>query len=137
MSGQVDQFCDALRDQLNVIEDRVQSVKANLEALPEQAEKAVRAKLEQARANMEAQKERVDQALAPIWRLAPPSGLQRRRRQSISGRRRRETAKLQTRAEVAEAYAADAIEFAVATISEAEAAMLDAVVARMDADTVQ
>ena len=45
-----------------------------------------------------------------------------------------ETRMLNARADLAEAYAADAIEFAVASIGEAEEAILDAVVSRMDAD---
>jgi hypothetical protein len=50
---------------------------------------------------------------------------------------KRETRKLNARADRDEAYAADAIDFALAGIDEAELAILDAVVARIDADAAQ
>ena len=50
---------------------------------------------------------------------------------------KREIRKLNARADRDEAYAADATDFAVASIAEAELAVLDAVVARLDADAAQ
>ncbi len=50
---------------------------------------------------------------------------------------KQETQKLKARADRAEAYAADAITYAVAAIDRAEEAILGAVVARMDADAVK
>ena len=37
MSAKVDKFCDRLRDRLNAIAGRLQSVKTNVAALPDQA----------------------------------------------------------------------------------------------------
>jgi len=50
---------------------------------------------------------------------------------------KRETRKLNARADRAETYAADAIDYAMTSIDEAEEAILDAVVARVDADAAQ
>jgi hypothetical protein len=50
---------------------------------------------------------------------------------------KRETRQLKARADRAEAHAADAVDFALATIDEAEEAILDAVVARIDADKAE
>ena len=36
MSAKVDQFCDKLRDQLDTVERRLQTVKSNIQELPEQ-----------------------------------------------------------------------------------------------------
>src|SRR4051794_20997573 len=62
MSEKVNQFCDGLRDRLNAIEGRIRSVKTEVQALPAKAEKALRAKLDEAQTKLQAQKERIDQA---------------------------------------------------------------------------
>ena len=49
----------------------------------------------------------------------------------------RETRKLNARADRAETYAADTIDFAVASIDEAEDAILESAVARIDTDAAQ
>jgi hypothetical protein len=136
MSAKVDQFCDSLRDQLNLIEDRLLSAKVNLEALPEQAEKVVQAKLEQARTNLHAQKERVEQTWASLKARAEEQ-IAETTETVIRWKANREFRKLQVRADRAEAYAEHAIEFAVAAVSEAEAAILEAMAARMDVDALQ
>jgi hypothetical protein len=106
MSTKVDQLCDGLRDQLDAIERRLTSVRTNIKALPEQAER-IRARLE-------------------VWKqCAPQPGI------SLKAKA------LNARADLAETYAADALECAVASIDEAEKAILNAVGARIDADVAQ
>lgn len=133
MSAKVDQFCDTLRDHLNAVESRVESVKENVNALPGKADKAVHEKVNQARARIQGQKDRIDKARADLktW------GEQKRAETEATiheWKTRRETKKLGARADRAEAYAQDAVAVALATIDEAEEAILDAVGARMDAD---
>jgi hypothetical protein len=53
------------------------------------------------------------------------------------GKARRETRKLNARADRAETYAADTIDSAVASIDEAEDAIHEAAVARIDTDAAQ
>ena len=136
MSAKVDQFCDTLRDQLNLIEERLQAAKVNLEGLPEQAEKAVRAKVEQARTSLQAQRERVELTWANLKASAEERVAETKEMVS-QWKANHEMRKLQARADGAEAHAECAIEFAVVAIGEAEEAILDAMVARMDADVPQ
>jgi hypothetical protein len=136
MSAKVDQFCDTLRDQLNLIEQRLQAVKVNVEGLPEQAEKAVRAKVEQAQANLHAHRERVELTWADLKARAEEQIVETKETVN-KWKANRELRKLQARADRAEEYAECAIEFAVAAVNEAEKAIFDAVVARMDADATQ
>ncbi|MGA2622021.1 MAG: hypothetical protein ABSF26_30890 [Thermoguttaceae bacterium] len=136
MSQRVDQFCDRLREQLNAIEGRIQSVKTDVQALPAKAEKALRDKRDEARTKVEAQKERVEKARADlkVW------GEQKvaETKEAISEwKTKRETRKLQARADRSEAYAEAAVVLALASIDEAEEAILDAVAARKDADAAQ
>ena len=53
------------------------------------------------------------------------------------GKAKRETKKLKARSDRAEKYAVDALFFAAAAMDEAEAAILEAAVARLDADATQ
>jgi chromosome segregation ATPase len=136
MSQRVDQFCDRLREQLNAIEGRIQSVKTDVQALPAKAGKALRDKRDEARTKVEAQKERVEKARADlkVW------GEQKvaETKEAISEwKAKRETRKLQARADRSEAYAEAAVLLALASIDEAEEAILDAVAARKDADAAQ
>jgi hypothetical protein len=136
MSAKVDRFCDTLRDQLNLIEERLESMKLSLEGLPEQAEKAVRAKLEHARTNLRTQRERFELTWASLKARAEERFAETNEAVS-QWKANREMRKLQARADRAEAYAECAIEFALAATKEAEEAILNAVVARMDADATQ
>ncbi len=133
MSERVDKFCDGLRDRLNVIEKRVESVKANVEALPKKAHKAVEEKANQARANLQAQKERMEKTRADlkVWADQKKAETQSTIR---DWKVKQETKKLNARADRAEEYAGASVAFALATIDEAEEAILEAVTARMDAD---
>jgi hypothetical protein len=136
MSAAVDQFCDRLRDQLNAIEGRFESFKAEMQSLPQKAETAVRGKLEEVRNNLQAQEEHIERTRAMLQALAQKKVTETE--QAVSEwKAKRETRKLQVRADRSEVYAADAIAYALATIDEAEEAVLDAAVARMDADAAQ
>src|SRR4051794_32034124 len=123
MSAKVDQFCDNLRDRLNTMEARLTSFKTTVQALPEQSQKVVQAKLDEARHELQAQKEHIDQTRA---------GLEARVQEKLTETKeaigrwkaKRETQKLNHRAERAEEYATFAIDFAAYAINEAEEAIL-------------
>jgi len=136
MSAAVDQFCDQLRVRLNALEGQFQAVKADLQALPAQAEKTLRQKLGEARTKLQAEKERVEQARANLKARAQQK-IAETREAINQWKAKHETRKLQARADWAEAYAADAICNAIAGIDEAEEAILDAAVARMEADSAR
>ncbi len=136
MSAQVDQFCDKLRDRLNAVEGRLRAFETDMEGLPDQAEKSLRDKLETARARLEGQKDRIEQTRAKF--KARIHQMMAESQQAVNEwKAKGEARRLIARADWAEAHAVDAIALALAGIDEAEEAILQAVVARMDADAAQ
>jgi tetrahydromethanopterin S-methyltransferase subunit G len=136
MSATVDQFCDKLRDRLNAIEEGLESVKANMQTHSEAAEEAVRAKLNEAHTRLEAEREHVERTKASLRALALQK-INESKEAVNEWKAKREVRKLQVRADKAETYAADAVAYALATIDEAEEAVLGAAVARMDAEAAK
>jgi vacuolar-type H+-ATPase subunit I/STV1 len=136
MSAKVDKFCDNLRDRLNAVEGRFISVKTNVQGFPKQAEKALRERLDEVRAKLHAQKDRVERTRANI-KARSQQKMAETKEMVSEWKTKHEARRLSARADMAEAYAADMIDFADATIAEAEEAILDAVVARIDADAAQ
>jgi hypothetical protein len=136
MSERVDKFCLGLWDRLTAIEARVESVKADIQALPGKAQKAVQDKVNEARTKIQAQKARVEKVRADLKAWAE----QKKAETEAMVREwkvKREAHKLNARADRAEAYAEAAAVVALACIDEAEEAMLQAALARMDADAAQ
>jgi hypothetical protein len=133
MSATVDKFCDNLRDSLNSVEKRLQAAKRNVQSLADDGEKTLRQKCDDMHRKARTEKDRVERLQASLKTKAQQKVAETKEvvSQWIA---KNETRMLNARADLAEAYAADAIEFAVAAIGEAEEAILDAVVSRMDAD---
>jgi hypothetical protein len=129
----VDQFCDKLRDRLNAIEKQVQAVKVDVQAAPAKAEKALGEMLEKARARIEVEKERVDRARAQFKAWADRKVAEASHTVS-EWKAKHEARKLDARAEQAEEYAEAAVVIALASVNEAQEAILAAVAARKDAD---
>jgi hypothetical protein len=136
MSERVDKFCDKLRERLNAIEGWIQSVQTDAQALPAKAEKALQQKLVEARTKVEAQKQRVEKARADL-KIWADQKMAETREGINEWKAKREVRKLNARAERAEAYAEATMVLALASIDEAEEAILDAVAARKDAEAAQ
>jgi chromosome segregation ATPase len=136
MSVAVDQFCDKLRDQLNAIEGRFESFKADVQSLSDKAETAVRGNLEEVRGKLEAQKRHIEQTRDKLKAMAQQKAAETREVVK-EWKAKRQTQMLNARADRAEDYAADAIVYALAAIDRAYEAILDAVVARMDVDATK
>jgi hypothetical protein len=136
MSAKVDEFCDKLRDRLNAIEVKLQSVKEDIRAMPGQAEKIVRGKLDEARARLQAQKAHIDQTRSNLQAWAQQK-MAETKETVAQWQAKREVNKLNARADRAADYAVAAVAFAAAMIDEAETAVLDAVVARREADAAK
>jgi hypothetical protein len=134
MSAKVDQFCDKLRDRLNALETHVETLKSNVQKLPKQGEQALQNGLKDVRSKIEAEKKKVEQAQASLkTRVEQKMG---QAKEAIKGwKAKNEVSKLNSRADRAEQYAADAVYIAIAAVDEAEEAILDAITARMDAET--
>ncbi len=136
MSARTDQFCGTLRDRLSKVEGQLKTMGTNIQALPEQGEKALREKVDETRRKLQAEKDRVNTIRSNIKARAEEK--MHETKEAVSEwKTKREIRKLNARADRDEAYAADATDFAVASIAEAELAVLDAVVARLDADAAQ
>jgi hypothetical protein len=136
VSAKANQIYDKFHHQLDTIEGRLQSVKTNMKAMPEQAEKALRDKLDEAKSRIQAQKKSIEQTRADLKARAEQKVSETKEAVS-EWKAKHETRKLNARADRAEDYAADAVEFAMAGIDEAEEAILEAVVARIDAEAAQ
>jgi hypothetical protein len=124
-----------LQDRLDAVEGRLQSIKTHIRALHGQTEKALRDQLNAVRARVQTQKERVEQVRAELKARAQQK-MEETKEAVNEWKAKRETRKLNTRADRAETYATDAIDDAAARIDEAEEAILYAAVARLDADVV-
>ena len=133
MSATVDKFCDDLRDRFNGVEKRLQTAKKNVQSLADEGEKALRQKCDELHRKAQAEKDRIERLQGSLKSKAQQKVAETKEIVS-EWKAKNETRQLNARADRAEAYAADAIEFAVAAIGEAEEAILDAVVSRMDAD---
>ena len=133
MSAKVDQFCGNMRDRLNTVEGRLTSLKTSIQAMPKQAEKAVREKLDEAHLNIRSEMEHFEKTRVNLEAHAREK-LTETREAISEWKAKRETQVLNARADRSEANAADAIDNAAFAIKEAEEAILDAVVARHDAD---
>ncbi len=135
MSARVDQFCDRLRDRLNALEEQVNTLKSNLEKAPKQGEQVLQKSLKEARSRIEGQKKKVEQAQTSLKARAEQKVSQAK--EAINEwKAKRDVSKLNSCADRSEQYAADAVYIAVAALDEAEEAIFDAVIARMDADNV-
>ena len=136
MSATVDKFCDDLRNGLNSVEKRLQAAKRNVQSLADEGEKTLRRKCDDLHRKAQAEKDRVERLQASLKTKAQQKVAETKEVVN-QWKAMNETRMLNARADLAEAYAADAIEFAVAAIDEAEGAILDAVVARIDSDEAE
>ena len=130
------EFRDSMRQRLDTVEGRLKSLKASVWTESEQAEKAVRENLEGARRKLEAQKEHVEKTRANLKARAQEK-LSETKEAVNEWKAKRETQILNARADRAEASAADAIDSAAFAIEEADEAILDAMLARHDADAAK
>jgi len=133
MITEVNRFCDKLQGRLDSAEERLKVMKSNIQTLPEQADKAVREKLDEVRRKLHGQQERMEQAQANL-KARVQQKMTETKEVISEWRAKREARKLEDRANRAETYAADAIDYALIMIDVAEEAIFDAVVARIDAD---
>ena len=133
MGQRIDQFCESLRLKLTNVDSNMHALKAKIDGKAQGAEQDVQNHLNAVKARIEQQRAKVAAAQVDMknWaeeRKPPP------RKRSPNGRR--SWKKLSCRAEPTgpKAYAAAAIDVAMAAVDEAEQASLEAWLARRDAD---
>ena len=133
MSERVDKFCDGLRDKLNGIDARLTALKAAANTKANESEQKVKSMLDAAQKQIDARRAAIEAAKANVagWADERKTKFDRR---IAEWKEKRETQHLTARADRAEAYAAAMFDLAVAAADEAELAMLEASLARLDAE---
>ncbi len=134
MGKHINQFLDQLRLKVANIESGLNGLKGKIDRKAEHAEKDVRDHLEAVKKHIAQGRTKVTAAQSEVknWvdeeKVATSAKI-------AEWKAKRETAKLQNRADKAERYAAAASDVAVAALDEAEQAAVEAWLARLDANT--
>jgi chromosome segregation ATPase len=136
MGQRIDQFCEDLRRKLTNIDSGLEGLKTKIDGKAQHAEQDVRGHLEKVQRRIEQDRAKVSAARAEMkdWvegrKIATTDKI-------AEWKAKRETSKLQNRADQAERYAASAIAVGLAAVDEAEQAALEAWLARQDANAAQ
>ena len=133
MSTIVEKFAKQLHDNLEMVEERVKSLRDNIQSMPKQPHIEIQSKLDQAKANLSNKKREFEdyRAKLQIQFEEKESELNSNVEEWKSWR---EISQMEIHAYNAENYAAKATYLAIATMEEAEKAILEAIAARLDAE---
>jgi|HubBroStandDraft_6_1064221.scaffolds.fasta_scaffold15944_2 hypothetical protein len=133
MSQRIDQFHHDLQLKLTNIGSGLEGLKAKISGKADRAEQDVRTHLDQVQRRIEQDRAKAVAAQAEMknW-IEQKKGATSEK--IAEWKANHETAKLQNRADVAERYAAAAVDVTLAALDEAEQATLEAWLARADAN---
>ena len=133
MSTIIEKFAKQLHDNLEMVEERVKSLRDNIQSVPKQPHIEIQSKLDQAKANLSNKKRELEgyRAKLQIQFEEKESELNSNVEEWKSWR---EISQMEIQADNAENYAAKATYLAIATMEEAEKAILEAIAARLDAE---
>lgn len=133
MSTIIEKFAKQLHDNLEMVEERVKSLRDNIQSVPKQPHIEIQPKLDQAKANLSNKKREFEcyRAKLQIQFEEKESELNSNVEEWKSWR---EISQMEIQADNAENYAAKATYLAIATMEEAEKAILEAIAARLDAE---
>jgi len=141
LSAKMDQLCDDLRDCLNTIEGRLKLVEPNIPAPSQQVEKSSREKLDDKACHLhQLQRKRVGHTWADLVARAEQK-ISETKEAFSEWKSKREAHRLNAGVDRAKALAANAVDYALATINvlatidEAEEAIFGAAVAAIDGPT--
>ena len=134
MGQRIDQFCEDLRVKLTNIDGRFTSLTSKIDSKAQDAEREVRSQLDQARKRSEQNRAEILAAQARVkdWAESRKTATTEK---IAEWKAKRDTNKLQSRADEAERYATAAIAIAMAAVDEAEQAALEAWLARQEANS--
>jgi hypothetical protein len=134
MSITIDNFTKKLHDNLEAVEDRMTSLKTSIQSIPQKTQDEIQSKLHEAKANLDAKKHEFDE-----YRVKLKTQFEEKESEVKLNieewKESREVKKLEHQADRAEDYAATAIFLAIAALDEAEKVTLEAISARLDAET--
>ena len=133
MSERIDQFCENLRIKLTSIDKKMQQLKAKIDSKAQTAEQEVRIQLDAVKKRLKQDRTKLETAQADVKKWVDEFKFASNEKIS-EWKAKRERAKLQIRAEIAERYAVAAAVLALTAVDEAEHAALEAWLARKDAD---
>ena len=133
MSDQIDTFTNNLRSQLHNIEDRLSSVKTTIESAANSDRAILESKLDDVKANLKAKKHEFNAYREKVKELEQEKETELKSKVA-EWKTKREVKQLNRRADRAEDHAATGVFVAMAAMDEAEAAILEAISARLDAD---
>ena len=136
MVHQIDRLYVSLRSKLAEVEARMNVLKAKIDAETQQAQQDAQQELGKLRMHIEKDRSKISAAQAEIKRWIEQKKATTNEK-IAEWKAKRETSKLQDRAEDAERYAVIAADVAFAAIEEAEVAALEAVLARRDTDSAR
>ena len=133
MSQRIDQFHHDLQLKLTNIGSGLEGLKAKISGKADRAEQDVRTHLDQVQRRIEQDRAKAVAAQAEMknW-IEQKKGATSEK--IAEWKANHETAKLQNRADIAERYAAAAVDVTLAALDEAEQATLEAWLARADAN---
>jgi deoxyribodipyrimidine photolyase len=134
MSERIDQFCENLRIKLTSIDKKMQQLKAKIDSKAQTAEQEVRIQLDAVKKRLVQDRTKVETAQADVKKWVDDFKAAGNEK-IVEWRVKRDEAKLQIRAEIAERYAVAAAVVALTAVDEAEQAALEAWLARKDADS--
>jgi hypothetical protein len=134
MASKIDEYCDSLKAGLHTVQKRMEGMKENLNSMRLKGEGALKSGLEDMRKQVqvgEGQVAKIQENLVSMTqnRIADS-------KESIAlWKTNREVVKLDKRADKSEHHAESAVKDALTMIQHAEEAILDAAIARSDADS--
>jgi hypothetical protein len=133
MSQRIDQFNESLRLKLANVDSNINALKVRIDGKARNAELDVQNHLDAVDKAIEQGRGKVAAAQAEIKKWAEQQKAVGHEK-IAEWKAKRDIGKLKVRADLAESYAAAAIDVAVASVDEAERAALEAWLARADAD---
>jgi predicted nucleic acid-binding Zn-ribbon protein len=136
MGQRIDQFCEDLRLKLTSIDSSLNGLKVKIEGKAQNAEQEARSHLERVQKRVEQDRAKVLAAQTELKNWVEERKTATRDK-IAEWKTKRETSKLQNRADKAERYAAATIVVTLAAADEAEQAALEAWLARQDANSAQ
>jgi len=136
MGARIDQFCEDLRQKLTIADSGLDGLKTKINGKAVHVEQDVQSHLDRVHKRVEQGRTKIAAAQTDIkaWADEKKSAT---RDKIAEWKAKRETSKLQGRADKAERYAAAASAVAVAALDEAEEASLEAWLARQDANSAK
>jgi uncharacterized phage infection (PIP) family protein YhgE len=135
MSERINKFCQNLQTRLNDLESRTLALKERLKSAPKQAEEELHGQIARLQERIDSQKKAANKARADIENWFEQKKAEGKATVE-QWKEKHEANKLARRADRAEEYAAAAVLVALACVDEAEQAVLEAIAARLDAETV-